>query len=260
LLRFPLAWCRALVLLSGLCLLAGSASAARVVWKRTKLDEVSNAWKINVDLYLDRVPDVPHVPFRFTFTPTTYFERSLVDGKKDPVIRELPLEHQQPIVESVDVGFLDPGSGKTVSRTRFSFEITRDRGFQAGKYEVKVADARNSKDLAGATSLTLDGENEVVDRRSMVFDSKKESKPEKAAGAPAAEEKKELSPEDDAFWAGGPKQGEEKQAPLPPPASMQQKPGCGCRMGERSSDGTALSLVVALGACMAVRRNARRAA
>lgn len=258
-LRFPWAWCRAVLLLSGLCLLAQSASAARVVWKRTKLDEVSNAWKINVDLYLDRAPDVPHVPFRFTFTPTSSFERSLVDGKKDPVVRELPLEHQQPIVESVDVGFLDPGSGKTVARTRFSFEITRDRGFQAGKYEVKVADARNSKDLGGPTSLTLDGQNEVVDRRSMVFDSKKEAKPEKSA-APAAEEKKELSPEDDAFWAGGPKQPEEKRAPLPPPASLQQKPGCGCRIGERSSDGAALSLVFALGAGIAFRRRGRPAA
>jgi MYXO-CTERM domain-containing protein len=249
----------AFLLVAVLCFIAVPASAASVTWKRSKLEELGGAWKLNVDIRLDRAPDVPHVPVRFTFTPTVYFERALVDGKKDPIIREVPLEHQTPVVVSQDVGFLDPSSGKAVSGTHFSFEITRDSGFEAGKYTVKVTDARNGKDFNGGTTLTLDGDNQVVDRRSMVFDSKKEEKPGKSAAAPA-EEKKELTPEDDAFWAGGPKHGDEKQAPLPPPASMQQKPGCGCRLYERSSDAAAFPLAALLGFALLRRRRSRRAA
>jgi hypothetical protein len=228
------------------------------VWKRTKLDELDKAWKIALEVHLNRAPDVAHVPVRFSFTPTVYFERALVDGRKEPVIRQIPLEHQQAIIESVDVSFLDPGSGKTAPRTRFTFQITRDRGFEAGQYQVKVTDARSGKDLGGATSVTLNGENEIVDRRSVVFDDKpkKEEKP-KAEDAPAPAEK-ELSPEDDAFWAGGSKAPEEKTAALPPPAHLQDRPGCGCRVATPGQDSASLALgalALALGA-----RRARRAA
>jgi len=104
--------------------------------------------------------------------------------------------------------------------------------------------------------VTLSGDNEIVDRRSVVFDDKPKEKPKKEA-APAPEEK-ELSPEDDAFWAGGPKKPEEKTAALPPPASLQEKPGCGCRLGGEHSQAASLGLM-ALGLALVTRR-ARRAA
>lgn len=248
--RRHVAWLLFLALLG----LAGPAAAqGRVVWKRTKLDEVDKAWKLALEVHLNRAPDVAHVPIRFSFTPTVFFERALVDGRKEPVIRQIPLEHQQPIIESQDVGFMDPRSAKTVSRTRFTFQITRDRGFEAGQYQVKVTDARSGKELGGATNLTLNGENEIVDRRSVVFDEKpkQDAKPKTEEAAAPAEQ--ELSPEDDAFWAGGSRAPEEKTAPLPPPAHLQDRPGCGCRMAASQSNAACLALG-ALALVLAARR------
>ncbi|MEY2931217.1 MAG: hypothetical protein RL033_1966 [Pseudomonadota bacterium] len=249
------AWLMFLALLG----FAGSATAqGRVVWKRTKLEELDKAWKIALEVHLNRPPDVAHVPVRFEFTPTVYSERALVDGRKEPVIRQIPLQNQQPIIESVDVSFLDPGSGKTAARTRFTFEVNRDRGFAAGQYQVKVTDARSGKELGGTTSLTLSGDNEVVDRRSVVFDDKpkKDAKPKTEEAAPA---EKELSPEDDAFWAGGSRApDDEKRSPLPPPAHLQEKPGCGCRMAAPQSNTAGVALAAL--ALVLVTRRARRAA
>jgi MYXO-CTERM domain-containing protein len=239
-------------------LLSGPAAASdRVVWKQTKLKEDDKSWKVSLEVYLDRAPDVAMMPVRFSFTPITYFERALIDGRKDPVTRQLPLQNQQPIVESVDVGFLDPGTGKAAKRTRYSFRVTRDRGFEAGVYEVQVTDARSDREMGAKTTLTLDGENEVIDRRSMVFDDKpKEKKEDKAAKAEASKEQ-ELTPDDDAYWAGGPKRAEEKQAPLPPPAHLQEKPGCGCRVGGTGEAAPAWGFV-ALGLCLLARRAPKR--
>lgn len=246
--------CVALVLGLTIGLLATPAFAARVVWKQTKVKEDDKSWKVSCEIHLDRAPDIAHMPVRFTFTATSYFERALVDGRKDPVIRQIPLEHQQPIVESVDVGFLDPGTGKTAKRTRFSFHVTRDRGFEAGTYEVKVTDARSNQDMAGGATLTFDGENDVVDRRSIVFEEKKPKKSESTAKE-AKPEEKELTPEDDAFWAGGKSAPEEKTSPLPPPAHMQEKPGCGCRVaGTSSLSSLSSGLLAALAVCALLRR------
>ncbi len=238
---------------SWVCLFSAPALAAnRVVWKQTKIEEVDKSWKVALEVYLDRAPDVAHMPVRFSFTAMSYFERARVDGHNDPVKREIPLSNQQPIVESVDIGFLDPGTGKAAKRTRFSFHVTRDRGFEAGTYEVVVTDARSDREFGGKAMLTLNGENEVIDRRSMVFDDK--PKPKQESGAPKAEDKeRELTPDDAAYWAGGPKQPEEKKAPLPPPAHMQERPGCGCRVGGPSTAAPAWALA-ALGLCLFVRR------
>jgi MYXO-CTERM domain-containing protein len=240
-------------------LLSTSAMAQnRVVWKQTKIKETEKSWKVAIEVYLDRAPDVAHMPVRFSFTPITYFERSLVDGRKEPLTRQVPLSNQQPIVESVDIGFLDPGTGKSAKRTRFSFHVTRDRGFEAGSYEVVVTDARSDREFGGKATLTLDGENDVIDRRSMVFDDKPKAKKD---GAPKAEESKEreLTPDDAAYWAGGPREPEEKTAPLPPPAHMQERPGCGCRIQGPAQSAPAWGFA-ALALGLLARRSRRRAA
>jgi len=224
-----------------------------VVWKQTKIKEADKSWKVAIEVYLDRVPDVPHMPVRFSFTPISYFERSMVDGRKEPITRQVPLSNQQPIVESVDVGFLDPGTGKSAKRTRFSFHVPRDSGFEAGSYEVIVTDARSDREFGGKTTLTLDGENEVIDRRSMVFDDKPKAKKSEAPKAAASEER-QLTPDDDAFWAGGKRPPEEKPSALPPPAHMQEKPGCGCRVGTPAAAAPAWGLA-ALGLCLLARRS-----
>lgn len=236
---------------------AHAVAQNRVVWKQTKIKETDKSWKVALEVYLDRAPDVAHMPVRFAFTPVSYFERSLVDGRKEPATRQVPLSNQQPIVESVDVGFLDPGTGKAAKRTRFSFHVTRDRGFEAGTYEVVVTDARSDREFGGKTTLTLDGENEVIDRRSMVFDDKPKAKKD---SSPRAEESKEreLTPDDPGYWAGGPKQSEEKTAPLPPPAHMQERPGCGCRL-QGPSDSVSAWGFAGLAFGLLVRRARRQA-
>jgi MYXO-CTERM domain-containing protein len=247
------------VLVSLLSLFSLSAAAQnRVVWKQTKVKEQDKSWKVAIEVYLDRAPDVAHMPVRFSFTPLSYFERALVDGRKEAVKREIPLSNQQPIIESVDVGFLDPATGKAAKRTRFSFHITRDRGFEAGSYEVVVTDARSDREFGGKTTLTLDGENEVIDRRSMVFEDKPKPKKEDSAAKPESKER-ELTPDDEAYWAGGPKQPEEKRAALPPPAHLQDRPGCGCRLEGTASVAPAWGFA-ALALSLLVRRSRRSAA
>jgi len=247
-------WLGLLALVAWLSLISGPALAAnRVVWKQTKLKEEDKSWKVALEVHLDRAPDVAHMPVRFSFTATSYFERAMVDGRKEPVKRQIPLSNQQPIVESVDVGFLDPGTGKSAKRTRFSFHVTRDRGFEAGTYEVVVTDARSDREFGGKTTLTLEGDNEVIDRRSMVFDDKPKAKKDEGAPKAAASEEKELTPDDAEFWAGGPRQPDEKTAPLPPPAHMQEKPGCGCRVAAPRANAPAWGLCL-LGLCLLARR------
>jgi MYXO-CTERM domain-containing protein len=248
----------ALIVSVGGLLSASAVAQKRVVWKQTKIQETDTSWKVAIEVYLDRVPDVPHRPVRFSFTPIANFERSLGAGRTEPMPRQLPLSNQQPIIESVDIGFLDPGTGKSAKRTRFSFHVTRDRGFEAGSYVVIVTDARSAREFGGKTTLTLDGENEVIDRRSMVFDDKPKAKKD---GPPKAEEsrERELTPDDPGYWAGGPKQSEEKTAPLPPPAHMQERPGCGCRIQGPTPAAPAWGFA-ALALGLLVRRGRRRAA
>lgn len=232
-------------------------AAGKVVWRRTTLQELDGGWKVSVEIHLDRAPDVAHLPVRFSFKPTVHYERALVDGRDEPITRKIPLEHQTPIIESVDVGFMDPGTGKTERRTRFSFEVTRERGFEAGEYEVEISDARSSTQIGTTTTLTLQGDNPVVDRRAMVFSDKKEE-PKSGASSESEQKplKRELSPDDPEFWAGGPTAPDEEDKPLPPPASMQEKPGgCGCRIGEAPSAPVGGVLLVSLALGFFARRS-----
>ncbi len=243
------------------CFLAplSAYAAGRIVWKRKTIREGSDSWLVRIEVHLDRAPDIALMPVRFSFTPVTYYERSLVDGREGPVLRKVPLREQQPIIESVDVGFMDPGSGKPARRTRFDFRITRDRGFTAGEYDVVVTDSRSGQKMSGPVRLVLQGENEVVDRRSIVFDEGK--KKEKSAPAAAADTKpreRELTPQDDAYWAGGTQAPAEPDAPLPPPAHLQEKPGCGCRVAGAGGSPSVVALGM-LPLALLLRRRGRRA-
>ncbi len=253
---------KALTLLAVL-LLATPALADRVVWKKTKINESNESWRIDVEIYLSKAPDIAHVPMQFKFEPYTYYERSLVDGSDEPQLRKVPLQDKQPLIESVDMGFLDSGSGKIQSRTRFSFKLTRERGFEAGEYKVSIKNKRSNRTLTPSTTLTLDGENEVIDRRSMVFDTnkadkKKAEKREEENKAAMEEYEQREDPNSEEFWEGGPEEPEKDDEPLPPPAHMQDKPGaCGCRIVGANGAPTGLTwLVVAFGLALTLRRRA----
>ena len=232
--RFPwrLVFSVQCVLLAVLLAASTASAAGRLVWKKTNIKESSESWRIEVEFHLNRAPDFAHVPVQFKFEPLSYFERALVDGNDEPQLRRVPLQGKAPLIETVDVGFLDPGTGKVQKRTRFSFKLTRARGFEAGEYSVKVSFKRTGQNLGGATRITLDGENEVIDRRSISFDAKpkKKKKQDTGSSSESAYDPKQ-DPDNDAYWAGGPQEPEATgDKSLPPPAHLQEKPGgCGCR-------------------------------
>jgi hypothetical protein len=245
---------------------AGSAHADRIAWKKTTIKESNSSWNLECDFYLNKPPDVAHVPMQFKFEKDVYYERSLVDGNDKPQLRKVPLENEQPLIEGVEVGFMD-SSGKAQARTRFSFKLTRDRDFAAGEYRVTVTDKNTGRKIGTEQRLILEGENEVIDRRSMVFDSKKaddKAKANREAKAKASAEEDaydpKADPEKDDYWASGPSEPEKRDEPLPPPAHMQEHPGaCGCRMVGAKQNGAELSWL-ALGAVGLVLARRRKAA
>ena len=252
------------MLMTLICLLlvAGAAGAAgRVEWKNKTLKESDgHAWTIEVVFYLNKAPDVATMPMRFSFMPVVYYERSLLDGKEGPQLRQVPLAGKPPLVESVDVGFMDPGSGSVQKRTKFSFKVTRGHGYEAGEYDVTIKEGRTDQALGAAARVIFQGDNEVIDRRAMVFGGEKkkdkakegEDKDKAEGGGGESESKgsKKLDEDDPAFWEGGPK----KKTAAEDEYEVDQKRGCGCRVaGSRTSDRTAL-LGVSLLALAAVRR------
>jgi len=153
-------------------LMLWSSQALAGSWKLKSNDvsEVSGAWHIYVSIEMTAAPATAHVPMKFMFTKNVVYERSLVDGSKDPVVNRTPLTGQMPQVESLDVDFAD-GSGKVFKGTRFDFGVTRTRGFEAGEYKMELKTA-DGVVIGAAQNLILKGDNPVVDRRSITFNAK----------------------------------------------------------------------------------------
>jgi MYXO-CTERM domain-containing protein len=258
--------------LTGLAISSVASAAGRVDWKsRTFKERDDKAWRLEVAIYLPSAPDVPHVPMKFEFQPEVYYERDMVDGDK-VVEHKVPLQNRQAFIESVDVGFLDSGSGKIESRTRFTFKLTRAHGYEAGEYKVSIHDGRNDQAVGSPVTLIFDGENDVIDRRAMVFsgnekkkqdDAKKDDKPsdDKAASD-------DTKPDSDKPTSDTPAPGASADAPKADdtpsdePGTIKQKPGgCGCRLADGSSDRGSGLAFAALGlSTIVLRRRGRRAA
>jgi MYXO-CTERM domain-containing protein len=261
------AWSLVLVLTA-----ASALAAGRIEWKSKSFKERSDkAWMLELAIYLPRAPDVAYVPMKFEFEPLVYFERALVDGTEGPVERKVPLEGRQPLIESVDVGFLDAGTSKIESRTKFSFKVKRDLGYDAGEYKVTVRDTRNGQVVGTATNITFDGQNEIIDRRAVVFqggDGKKKKDAKKDEGG---EKKDDEAKKDDSGGDGEKKDDDKSESSSdegsssaegggegPPP--IEEKPGgCGCRVPGRSEHSNLpLAAALALGTVFAVRRRFAR--
>lgn len=235
--------------------------ADRVRWKKRTVSESNESWRLDMEFHFSKPPDIAHVPILFEFKQTVYYENSLEDGMEKPQMRRVPVEFKQPLLETQDVGFLDPGTGKTMPRTRFTFKLTRARGFEAGEYKVTVKNKRTGRKLGAPITLTLKGENDVVDRRSIVFDEKKKKKKKDEPKSWEQETRPEDDPNNEAYWAGGPTEEEgEGEESLPPPAHMQENPGaCGCRVPGGPSPGQAplrggVVLMGLLAGCIVSRR------
>jgi len=251
-----------LLLVTGL-----AAAAGRVQWTKTTVKETeSKSWKLELKIFMPKAPDVAHIPVKFEFLPVAYYERAMMDGDK-LVERRVPLENHQEIIEGVDVGFMDPGSGKIEKGTIFSFKITRAHGFDAGEYKVTVRDARNGQIIGSPTNMKFEGENEIIDRRAMVFADPKEKKKkeekagEKSGGEEKGEEKGEAKGEETKEEpAEKPEPAVEKTAD-DKPGEVKEKPGgCGCRLADTQSTPSALGLGLLLaGVSLLGARRARRA-
>lgn len=216
--------------LVALTLVTPSYAAGRVVWKETTIKErTSNeSWRLEMEIHLPRAPDIAHKSMKFEFTQQSEYERSLVDGKEGPELRTVPLTNQQAIIESQTVGFMDPGSGQVQARTRFSFKVTRAHGYRAGEWKVQIKDGDTGQQIGQTTTLRLQGENPVVDRRSIVFhgNSKKDKKKDEQQDSPPPSGDTGEAPVEEDSSMDEPMDAPEDEGQVPP--SVEEKPGGGC--------------------------------
>lgn len=251
-----------LTLLTLLLFSASALGAGRVEWKTRDIKErESKSWRIELTIYLPRPPDTAYVPMKFEFKPTAYYERAMVDGDK-LVERTVPLTNQQSLIETVDVGFLDPGTAKIQSRTKFSFKVTRAHDYNAGEYTVTIYDVRNNQKVGAPTRIKLSGENEVIDRRSITFsgpDKKKKKKEDEENG-----DEEKAGDDGDGDDSAGMDDGEETNQmdlqgmdddELENDGEIKEKPGgCGCRVAGHPEAPHAAWAMLLLGAALWQRR------
>jgi MYXO-CTERM domain-containing protein len=229
--------------------------------------ENDGKWKLQMTINYGGTPHIGHVPMLFIFTPTVLYERTLTDQSPErPIINKLPLQNQQAINESMDVGFAD-ASGKVYATTKFDFVIRRDRGFEAGEYKLEIKRAGDGVRMGNVMTLKLLGDNPIVDRRAIVFAGDKKKKPAAESGekkeGDAAAEKKEGEATEPAAPAeasaaeepAAPAEGSEN-ADGPPPVAPKQG-GCGCRVGSDGESAAGLASL-ALSAIVFARRMRRR--
>ncbi|MDC0742055.1 MYXO-CTERM sorting domain-containing protein [Polyangium mundeleinium] len=235
-------------------------AAGTVTLATREPEEVNGKWKLNFTINYGAKPDIAYIPMIFSFTPVVLYERSLTDQSPErPLLTRLPLKGQPSINESMDVGFSD-ASGKVFNITKFDFVIRRDKGFEAGEYDLKITRQTDGAQMGQTIKLILKGDNPIVDRRAMVFAGEKKKKPEEKK-ADAAGEKKEGEGEPAA--AGGETPAEPAatgETPTEaPPAEPPKQGGCGCRVAgvPAPSSGASLAALL-LGSAFVVRRRTAR--
>lgn len=237
--------------------------------KSNDVQEVSGAWHLYVTIELPKAPLTAHQPMKFVFTKTAVYERSLVDGRNDPVQSIQTVTDPAPAVENLDVDFADP-SGKIFKGTRFDFGLTRTRGFEAGEYvvELRMSDGTT---IGGKQNLKLKGDNPVVDRRAIAFNPKDKSIKKVDAVDAGAPQAKNASNDDPP--AAAPGNGEVTPSGVAtgfvPPEGQQEtdeekikvKPkGCGCDVPGGPDTGMLLWLLPLAGVGAIVARRRRVAA
>lgn len=230
------------------------AGAGSVKLKSGEASEVSGAWHIFVTIQLPKPPPIAHQPLKFLFTKVAVYERSLVDGKPDPVMNKVALSNQTPSIETLDVDFAD-SSGKIYNQTRFDFGLTRTRGFEAGEYKMQVRTS-DGTDIGTPQMIALKGDNPAVDRRSMNFSAPKkvgdgaEKKPA-ANTEPAAQMQGDVAPSGTA----APFIPEDAYNKTPEEELRVKKSGCGCDVRDpQAASEFAVFFAAVLAALAFVRR------
>jgi len=250
----------ALALAVALALICGSTAAlarGSVQLSDTSPEEVDGKWSLSFTVNYGGKPDLAHVPVVLSFRMTSLYERSYTDESGDkPVLRKVPIDagsqRGQEINLPTDIGFAD-GSGKIFTTTKFKIKIRRDRDFEAGEYILTVRLSAGGN-LGRPIKLTLQGENPVVDRRSIIFHSDKKPKPKAKPEKkyPASEDPDPLADDDDDDDIGDDEPVEK------PPKEKPKNGGCGCRVtGAEQPAAPAWLILTALGGLAAARRRRR---
>ncbi|WP_437669661.1 MYXO-CTERM sorting domain-containing protein [Sorangium sp. So ce131] len=246
------------------------ASAARAAGTVTIADrsptETDGRWKLKMTINYGGTPHLGHIPMLFSFTPTVHYERALTDQSPDkPILNRIPLHNQQSINESMDVGFSD-GTGKVFAITKFDFVLRRDHGFEAGEYELVIKRVSDGVQMGPKQKITLQGENEIMDRRAIVFTGEKKKKKDEKADAAggdkseAAGGEKGSSESETEPVASAPSDetpsGDAPPDEAPPPVEPKQG-GCGCRLSPEDGAAPLALPIAALGAVAALARRRR---
>jgi MYXO-CTERM domain-containing protein len=258
----PLALLHAVV--AALCMLVAVARPAHAAGTVTLASrepvEDDGKWKLKMSIDFGGIPQMPHIPMIFAFTPTVLYERALTDkSPKNPVVVRMPLSNQQGINESMDVGFSD-GTGKIFKITKFDFVIRRDHGFEAGEYDLKIKREDDGVQMGQTIHLILKGDNPIVDRRAMVFAGEKKSK---KVDGDKTDDAKDEKKDDAAPEEKKAEDGEEKKTGDDVPKVPPKQGGCGCRVagdGAPRGAGILAAAAVAAGLARRRRRPARAAA
>ncbi len=253
-------WGLFVMLLSTLFALAPSTALAKgtVTAEKAAVDEVEETWKFSFIIDNGTMPDIQFVPVLISFEPVVLYERSLTDesGEK-PVITKKQLQNQKTIDVGTDISFSD-GTGQMFKKTKFRITLTRAKGFEAGEYQMVIKKSDGGEQLGGKVRLTLNGENKIVDRRSITFvgeDPNKKKKPMATpdatkTDAPAGEAdvtKDEPEPQP----AGDPLAAEQ------PPAVEPKQGGCGCEVPAHTSANVGVAGLMLAGALLLRRRRSR---
>jgi hypothetical protein len=221
--------------------------------EKAAVDEVEGNWKLSFVIDYGSMPDIQFVPVLITFEPVVLYERSLTDesGEK-PVLNKKQLQNQKTIDVSTDISFSD-GTGKMFKQTKFKITLNRSKGFEAGEYVMKIKKSDGGEAIGSAVRLTLNGENKIVDRRSISFvgdsSGKKKDPPPAASSEPPPSEKPAEDP--------APTPSEPPPAEEPPPVPPKQG-GCGCELAGSSERGSLALFASGLFALTALRQRARR--
>jgi hypothetical protein len=224
--------------------------------RSSEAQESGGQWHLYLRIDLPHAPPLAHMPVKFMFTEETEYERALTDNSKDPVLNRIPMQNQLPKVESMDVDFSD-ATGKIFKTTNYDFSLTRARGYEAGEWKMQIRTA-DGQDIGGSATITLRGDNPVVDRRSISFAAKPKEK--KDAGTEVAQnDSANTAPTSTEVQAVG------TAPPFVPPEGYQKtdeeeiktKPGgCGCDMPGSQQSSIAI-FVTSIGLLTLVLRKKR---
>jgi len=256
----------AATVLAAITLASPAVAFGTFTLKSNAVDEVDGRWKFDVEVDYGSKPHLGHVPFDFVFVQKVYYEYSIIDSDKEPVVRPKPMHNQTPQREQMDITFSD-ARGELWQRTKFSFSLRRDREFAAGEYTLTVRRTSDGAILGREMRITLKGQNELIDRRAIVFAGESRKKPEANSAAASGEGSKPAQASaatDDGDSAAASSRREDDldgDEPNGPPAVDRKAKGagCGCRTvsGDRSGSLAPLLGVLLVGVGVRSRRRLR---